>query len=646
MNIQLLFGCLVVSAKLFAGDPKFPVNTIADELKHGVNAVVREDRLTYEITSRSTATSRAYLVITIFNSSAKNFAKRTIGYDKLSRITMFKASVYDASGTLIKKAKASEIEDGSAYDGVSLYSDNRYKFVDLAQSHYPYTVEFEYETQYKFLYAIDGQYLIPDKKVSVERVSYELIFPENLRPRYKLVNLTQEPKIKKEKGIESYYWSFEKLMPIDVEPYSAGFSEVVPHILAAPGLFEYDGYSGDMNSWESYGAWENTLNEGRDILPEETKQKVKALTQNVTTVEEKAKVLYEYLQSKTRYVSIQLGIGGLQPFEASLVDKVGYGDCKALSNYMVSLLKEAGIKSHYATIKAGDYEFDLMLDFPSHQGNHVVVAVPNKTDTLWLECTSQTKPFAYSGMFTGDRKAFILTEKGGVWVNTPTHPAEINVQSRTADVTISVKGDATATVKTVYAGLQYENDGLDFVLNSQYDKQKKWIQETTDIPVFDIASFKFENSKNKIPQAIVNLKLSLNRFAVVSGKRLMFTPNLMNKSSFIPEKNDARKTDIVRNLGFIDTDTIRYHIPDEIYPEVLPKPVKISSRFGEYESGYTLDQGLVVYTRRLKIKKGRYPANTYSEFTDFYKSINRAECQTCVSEQDLIFILKNIQRAS
>ena len=34
------------------------------------------------------------------------------------------------------------------------------------------------------------------------------------------------------------------------------------------------------------------------------------------------------MQGKTHYISVQVGIGGNQPFLAAEVDKQNYGDCK------------------------------------------------------------------------------------------------------------------------------------------------------------------------------------------------------------------------------------------------------------------------------------------------------------------------------
>lgn len=623
--MRLLLCFMLIALKGVASDPKFPVSAIPEELKANADIVQRESIVKFRINSKSKATYHVYYAVTILNDKGKRFATEVVGYDKLSKVTLFKGSVYDAAGNLIKKLKNNEITDQSSYDGFSLYSDNRLKAADLTQGVYPYTVEYEYEIEYKYLFFIPG-YFGGYERASNEHSSYELIYPPELKPRFKEINITNPPAVTKTKdGMESTLWKFGSEKSFKLETMGPPVQELAASILVAPSQFEYEGYFGTMNSWDEFGAWVGTLNKGRNNLPEETKQKIVQLTANKKTTEEKVKAVYEFMQARTRYVSIQLGIGGFQPFEASVVDQTGYGDCKALSNYMVSMLEVAGVKAHYVLIRAGRSAAKIRQEFPSSQFNHAVAAVPNGKDTLWLECTSQTNPFGYIGTFTGDREALIITENGAKIVKTTSYPEALNVQYREADVFVSKAGDATAKVKTVYSGLQYENDNLDALLNNQYDLQKRWVMNTTDIPSFDVTSFKFENKKDKIPSATVSLDLSLRKFASVSGKRVMLTPNLMNRSKFIPEKLENRKTDIVEDFGYIDFDTIRYHIPEEIYPEVLPQPAKISSRFGEYESSYTLDQGLVVYTRKIKINKGRFPAASYPEFIDFYKSVNRAD---------------------
>jgi len=82
------------------------------------------------------------------------------------------------------------------------------------------------------------------------------------------------------------------------------------------------------------------------------------------------------MQDHTRYISIQLGIGGWQPFDAAFVQEHGYGDCKALSNYMVALLKTAGITAYSVLIRPGDYRYTFNESFPSNQFTHVIVCVP------------------------------------------------------------------------------------------------------------------------------------------------------------------------------------------------------------------------------------------------------------------------------
>lgn len=624
--ISLLALGLVANAGGDGGkDEGYPVRAIPEELKTNVNAVIREKHVVVKVLSPNECVTRVHQVVTIFNANASRYAEESVGYDKLTKILSFRGVAFDAEGNIIKKLKGSEIRDYSSFDGYSLFSDNRIKYADLSQGSYPYTVEFEYEIEEKFLYNFEGLQLLRDERASEQNVSYELIYNAGVTPRYKAFNISFEPVKTVVDGMTSLKWTFTNLKPVVLEAMGPPAYQVLPTIMAAPTRFEYSGYAGDMSTWDGYAKWKAQLLVGRNDLPEATKQKLKAMTANFKTNEEKVKAVYEYLQGKTRYVSISLGIGGLQPFKASLVDEVGYGDCKALSNYMVAMLGEIGITGYYASIMAGAGEHDLIQDFPSHQSNHIVVAVPNGADTLWLECTSQKAPFGYAGIFTGDRKALIYVGNGGAWVNTPRYTAEHNIQSRSAEVTVSSTGDATARVVTSFSGLQYENGNLDIVLDKPGEDQKKWLRSNTSIPVFDLGTFKMTNTKTKIPTAVVDVNYTLRKFASVSGKRIFITPNLMNRSAFIPEKLEKRKSSIINKTPFTDLDTIHYKLPEGVYPEFLPEPVVIKSRFGEYEAKYVVNEKGLTYIRRMRVNKGTFPAEAYNEMVDFYRGVNKAD---------------------
>ncbi|MDP4989490.1 MAG: DUF3857 domain-containing protein, partial [Polaribacter sp.] len=108
------------------------------------------------------------------------------------------------------------------------------------------------------------------------------------------------------------------------------------------------------------------------------------------------------MQQKTRYISVQIGIGGWEPIAANLVDDVGYGDCKGLTNYTKALLDVADVTAYYTVVYADD-RIDVDKDFSSLQGNHVILNIPNNGKDVWLECTSQTMPFGFLGDFTDDR---------------------------------------------------------------------------------------------------------------------------------------------------------------------------------------------------------------------------------------------------
>ena len=172
-NLSAIFF-LMITVLAQAGDPKFPVSSIPEDLKTGMYGVIREHEVRFEINSISSSTFYYHMVITILNANAKNQAKEVVGYDKLRTIKSFTGVVYDAMGVVIKKLKQSEIYDHSNFDG--LFSDNRSKSADLTQGTYPYTVEYEYEVEQKYLYSLPDFFLYYDDEISIQKSSYTIAY--------------------------------------------------------------------------------------------------------------------------------------------------------------------------------------------------------------------------------------------------------------------------------------------------------------------------------------------------------------------------------------------------------------------------------------------------------------------------------------
>lgn len=606
-------------------DLKYPVSEIPTELTIGMYAVIREQSEEYEIQSKTKARLKVKKVITILNNKAKDYATLFVGYDKNIQVDYINAMVYDSVGKLIKKLKNSEIIDRSAISGYSLYEDNRIKIADLSQVVYPYTIEFEYQLYKKVLYSIPGFTLYSDDEISSQVLNYTLVFPPSMTPRYQLFNIKEPIRTILVDQREKLNWTFKNIIPVKFEKMSLPINRVVPNIAVAPAEFEFDGYKGNMSTWKEIGQWQNLLNQGRDNLPLDTKAKVKELTKNLKSDREKAEALYEYMQSKTRYVSIQLGIGGFQPFDAQTVDQNGYGDCKALSNYMVALLKEAGIKGHYTWVYGGEGMKYISPDFPMDYFNHIIVAIPQKKDTIWLECTSQTIPFGFLGDFTANRYALLVTEDGGKLVKTPRYSAEQNLQISTLQVSLSTGGDATIIISKANSGLQSENQGLRDIAANNLEEQKKWLERAFEIPSYNVKTVQLNQTGNEIPTVHLSATLEARKYAAVSGKRLFFMPNIINKYSSIPEKAETRRTPVLRKMAFIDIDTITFIIPEPFQPEYLPGSISHKSKFGEYEAHFKKDQNKLVYIRRLRMNDGEFAPELYSELLAFLKAINKAD---------------------
>jgi len=381
------------------------------------------------------------------------------------------------------------------------------------------------------------------------------------------------------------------------------------------------GVEGVNNNWTDFGKWMyDRLLTGTDEIPEERIAEVKALTVGVEDKIERAKIIYKYMQDKTRYISIQVGIGGWKPMLANDVDKLGYADCKGLTNYTKALLEAVDVRSYYTLVYGGKNIRNIDSEFSATQGNHAILCLPNEDENIFLECTSQTNPFGFTAGFTDDRDVLLVKPEGGEIVHTKVYEADDSIQKTVALVNLDETGSFTADVNITTTGFQYNiHEGVE--KDTERDQQlhyKEYWDNINGITINDIA---IENDKENIVYKEA-IKLSSTNYASKSGERLIFQPNMFNKVTKIPPRYSERKLEFKIDRAFKDVDEFVIEIPESLKIEAMTEGKELNTKFGTYKFKLeTLEGNKIKYTRTYILNKGNYLKEDYKAFRDFRKQI-------------------------
>ncbi|WP_233820608.1 DUF3857 and transglutaminase domain-containing protein [Dyadobacter sp. CY312] len=629
MRFLALIFSLTTGVSAFAQED-FNVAKINLSLSDQANAVVRISETSWEILSKSEAKRRERTVVTILNEQGEDeHAQLYVQYDKFTKIADISGNLYDATGKLVKKLRNADIEDygyGIAGDDIT---DARIKVAGFGKKAYayPYTIEYSYESRNRNMMFYPRWMPASDTETAVESAVYLIKTPAGFNFRYKEYNgAAAAGKSKDKDGADLYLWKLENRPAGNRrDSYPLPVMEASPMVLTAPAELELQEYKGNFNSWQDLSKFYYTLNAGRDVLPASTQAEIKNLVSNAKSDREKILLIYKWMQARSRYVSIQLGIGGWQTIDATAVANKGYGDCKGLTNLTLAALRYAGVTCYAALIRAGE-EARIKADFPSSQFNHVIACAIAAKDTIWLECTSQTTPANFMGTFTGGRPALIVMPEGGKLVMTPDYKEHHNVRTRRTDIKLDANGDGQLSVQTSYTGLRQESR-KSIMHSGNKDEQKKWLVNQINLPSLDLERFELSDGNGAEPSVIEKLSIKVRNCATKSGTRLFIKPNILSTYYELPGITE-RTTDFYlppADYDFTDLDSVSYIIPDGFKPESTMPSATITSIFGSMESSAVYTKNTLLCARKLILKGGRYPASEYANWIAFLKKVRKAD---------------------
>lgn len=601
----------------------YPVSLIPDSLKTNASLVIRDQIRELDLQSVNSGVEKNTSVQTIFNKEGEELSTLFLFYDANSTVKIKEITYYNKNGEKIRDVKTSEITDAPASGLIGLYADRRLKYFKPNQPTFPYTVRYEYEFDLSNIISIRTWRPFSNYNISLQHSVLRFTHPQKFKINKKEILIKSKlPELQKDPAIE--VWELNNLKAIEDEPFDISLSERIPSVYLMPSILKYDNYKGISDNWTDYGKWINTLYEGRDELPEAARIKVEALLKDIPDTLERIKSLYKYMQGNTRYVLITLGLGGFQPFDAKTVFETGYGDCKALSNYMHALLKSIGVESFIAIVSSGTYKEPIFKDFPNFQQfDHAILCVPRGSDTIWLECTNQKIPFGFLGDFTDDRDVLLITDNGGKFAHTTRYGAIDNVRNCRAELNIDSSGSASGKVRTIYRGLEYDN--IASFLYSNSDEQKKWLYSNSSLPSLKISSFSINEITGKIPVATVSETESSKLFCSFSGNYMLLSLNLLNAQKAIKKMLKPRHSDILINRSSTDFDTLIYKIPGNYQYESIPASTNVNSRFGTYSFTVSATGNEIICIRKFSILEGRYNPLDYKELYEFILSVSKAD---------------------
>ncbi|MEP2024075.1 MAG: DUF3857 domain-containing protein [Reichenbachiella sp.] len=566
------------------------------------------------------------LLAQINNAEGNSFAEIQIGYSETNSISNLSASILNISGQKIRSLKNKNIRDRNYISGYNSYSDYRIKEFDLIHNEYPYLLEYSYDIEYdQFIF----EKWYPNYK-NLYTKEAELIIEYPHEFQIQIISDAADsinPKMSKSETIKQI-WSFSDINRIEEENQGPNWKELSPSISIIPETFFY-GFEGHSSSWQDYGNWVNSLSMGHNDLSPEQISKVKAKVAGIHDKKEIAKILFNDLQDEMRYVNISMDIGGMKPFPASFVEQNKYGDCKALTYYMKSLLELFAIQAYPVDVYWSSNPMIINENAYTQQFNHVFLCVPIDGDTVWLENTSQTQPFNYIDTNKQGEKGLLIKNGASRLITLPKQSIEDVKSVMVLELKLQEDDVLLGKLDATYRGDKFETFSY---INQNWQKsdQDSWMKRNLRPKSSELYSWDFSTRDRNKPFIEMSASLDFSNQTKKYGSNLVvFVPD-----SDLPnlEPPSQRKYDFRYRVPLYNIDTITFELDTARYSKtILPETQLLLTDFADYKIKFDKKDNIIKCIRSLKIHSNTFtPGESYKKIYKFIEDIKAIERQTYI----------------
>jgi cellulose synthase operon protein C len=335
------------------------------------------------------------------------------------------------------------------------------------------------------------------------------------------------------------------------------------------------------------------------------------------------RALYGYVVSQTRYVALEFGIHGYQPYRVDRVLARRFGDCKDKASLLHALLEVAGVDSRIVLLRMRP-----LGEVPSEPAslavfNHAILWVPSLD--WYLDGTAE---FHGATELPGaDHQASILVvEPDGPsrFTTTPPAAADGNVTDLRLELALRAAGTADVRAEARMSGTAAPayRRSYQTVATRKATLEQAWSQTFPGLSVERVQAV----GLSKLDQDVtLDFQMHVPRYAEVSPDGLRFFPFGTARKylqGYAPLAERSR--DLVLDGPSVSRFRFRYQLPHGYVVEGLPDALATDTPFGHARVGCRAEAEALECTGEVAVSTARVSAKDYAAFRAFLTNVDQA----------------------
>jgi len=437
-------------------------------------------------------------------------------------------------------------------------------------------------------------------------------------------------------GENIYTWTLDSIPAFEEEDYSPSFQELAPQIIYyIKSVTERKKKKIILDSVSALHNWYRSLVKRANLSPPHS---VASLTREIIdtceTKDEKVKAIFQWVQSNIKYINTSVGMGGFVPDDAEEVLKNRYGDCKAMTNLSITMLRLARINSYFCWIGTFDLPYNYTNNFTVSTDNHMIIAIRKNGKVKLLDATNSYGEFYKTPFYLQGKEALIsLADSNFAIFKIPEESHEDNIM--------------------IDSNYIYEKEGRLFAKENIEVSGSLKLKIETDFPLIhdDIIEYIDEhfltaNAKTKIDHIeysgikdrsnTMNVKFNYQLFnhEIIAENKKYINLNMDRPLYDFNIDLDQRKTDFLFDFARTEHYIVVYKIPEDY--QVTNLPPDIHADFNNYSVhiNYQEIDGTVLMRRDVILKNRRIKKDNFEEWNEFVSSYKDAYFGILVLEKN------------